>query len=99
MSAGHEVHLIKSVQFGVLSETEIYKMAVVEVTSTTVYNKETYLPMEGGLLDPKMGVTMRGLVCQTCFCSMKECPGHFGYIQLADTVFHVEYLDMIQKIL
>lgn len=99
MSAGNEVHVIKSVQFGLMSEQDILKMAVCEITNPNLYNQQTLLPAEGGLLDPKMGVCMKGLVCQTCFRDIKQCPGHFGYIKLAETVFHLEFIEMIQKIL
>lgn len=46
-----------------------------------------------------MGVSMRGLICQTCFGDIKECPGHFGHIKLAEVVFHAEFLTTVHKIL
>lgn len=99
MATGVETHIIKNVQFGIFSEQDILKMAVCEVTSPLIYNKDTNLPNENGILDPKMGVSVKGLVCQTCFKDIKECPGHFGYIKLAETVFHLEFIEIIQKIL
>ena len=29
----------------------------------------------------------------------KECPGHFGHIELAQPVFHIGYIDLVRKIL
>ena len=67
-------------------------MSVCEVNSYLIYDKETALPAENGLNDPRMGITMHGLVCQTCFGDIKQCPGHFGHMKLAETVYHPEFL-------
>lgn len=98
-SQTQEVHKIKKVQFCVYSEQDILKNSVCEVTSTLLYNKDTGLPAENGLNDPRMGVSMKGLVCQTCFGDIKECPGHFGHIKLAEVVYHPEFLATVHKIL
>lgn len=84
-------HKIKKVQFGILSEQEILSTSVTEITSTFIYNKETGLPSEGGLNDLRMGVTSRGLICQTCFQEMKDCPGHYGHIKLEEPVYHIGF--------
>lgn len=92
-------HKIKKVQFGILSEQEIIKLSVCEVKSIILYNKETGLPAENGLNDLRMGVTTRGLVCQTCFCEMKQCPGHYGHIKLSEPVYHTGFMTMLSKVL
>ncbi len=94
-----EVQKIKKVQFGIYSESDILRSAVCEIKSTLIYDKETSLPAEEGLNDPRMGVTMRGLVCQTCFGDIRECPGHFGFIKLAEIVYHPEFLETVYKVL
>ena len=93
------VHKAKSVQFGILSEEDILRLSVCEVTSTLIYDKEFNIPWKGGINDPRMGVCMRGLLCQTCNGEIKECPGHFGHIKLAEPVFHPEFLKTIVKVL
>lgn len=98
-TSSKEVQKVKKVQFGILSEQDILRFSVCEVNSTLLYDKETSLPAEHGLNDPRMGVTMRGLVCQTCFGDMKECPGHFGHIKLAEVVYNPEFLVAGHKVL
>jgi DNA-directed RNA polymerase II subunit RPB1 len=94
-----EVHKVKKIQFGVLSEQDVLKMSVCEVNSCNIYDKETRLPAEGGLNDPRMGVTTRGILCQSCFGDMKQCPGHFGHIKLTEPVYHIGFVNIVVKIL
>lgn len=74
-------------------------MSVCEVKSIQIYNKETGLPAENGLNDLRMGVTGRGLICQTCFCEMKQCPGHYGHIKLSEPVYHTGFMTHVLKVL
>lgn len=93
------IHKAKGIQFGILTEEDILRLSVCEVTSTLIYDKEFNIPAKNGINDPRMGVSMRGLLCQTCNGEIKECPGHFGHIKLAEPVFHPEFLKTIIKIL
>lgn len=93
------IHKAKSIQFGILTEEDILRLSVCEVTSTLIYDKEFNIPAKNGINDPRMGVSMRGLLCQTCNGEIKECPGHFGHIKLGEPVFHPEFLKTIIKIL
>ncbi|KAJ1965570.1 DNA-directed RNA polymerase II core subunit rpo21 [Dipsacomyces acuminosporus] len=56
-------------------------------------------PKIGGLLDPRMGSIDRNFKCQTCGEGMTECPGHFGYIELARPVYHIGFITRVKKIL
>ncbi|KAJ1950344.1 DNA-directed RNA polymerase II core subunit rpo21, partial [Linderina macrospora] len=56
-------------------------------------------PKIGGLLDPRMGTIDRNFKCQTCGENMTECPGHFGYIELAKPVYHIGFISKVKKIL
>ncbi len=85
---------IGSIEFKMLSPEMIKKMAVVKVITSELYNADGY-PVEGGLMNLKMGVIEPGLKCRTCGGTVKTCPGHFGYIDLARPVIHVKYLDYI----
>jgi len=42
-----------------------------------------------------MGVCDGKLKCLTCEGTDKECPGHFGHIELAKPVYHVGFLDIV----
>src|SRR3989338_6163871 len=81
---------IGSIFFGLLGPTLIKKMACVKIVTPELYDKEGY-PVDGGLMDVKLGVIDPGLRCKTCNGKLKECPGHFGYMDLARPVIHIKY--------
>jgi DNA-directed RNA polymerase subunit A' len=89
---------VRSLVFGVLSPKMIKKMASAKVVTPELYDKEGY-PVDGGLMDTRLGVIDPGLKCRTCGSKLKECVGHFGYIELARPVIHVKYVNLIQVLL
>ena len=89
---------IESIQFGMLSPQAVKKMSVAKVVTPELYDREGY-PVDGGLMDIRMGVIDPGLRCKTCGQKLKECPGHFGYMDLARPVIHIKYMDLILKFL
>ena len=89
---------VHSIIFGVLSSTFIKKMASAKVVTPELYDKEGY-PVDGGLMDIRLGVIDPGLKCRTCGSKLKECTGHFGYIELARPIIHVKFVPIILTIL
>lgn len=89
---------INSIVFGMLSTETIKKMATAKIVTPELYDKEGY-PVDGGLMDIRLGVIDPGLRCKTCGGKLKECIGHFGYIDLARPVMHIKYIDVILIIL
>ncbi len=89
---------IKSIKFHLMSPEYIKNMAVMEVTTSEVYDSDAY-PIEGGVMDPRMGVIDPGMRCKTCGGRSGECPGHFGYIQLAKPVFNILFINHIKNLL
>ncbi len=90
--------MIESIEFKLLSPQMIKKMSAVEITRTELYDADGF-PVEGGLMDPRLGVIDPGLRCRTCGGRMGECPGHFGHITLTKPVIHVLYAKTIYDIL
>jgi len=90
--------LIDWISFEVLSPKTIQDIAAVKVVTPELYDKEGY-PVDGGLMDTRMGVIDPGLRCKTCGGRIHECPGHFGYISLARPVIHVLYARIILELL
>ncbi len=86
------------ITFGILSPKMIKKMASAKVVTPELYDKEGY-PVDGGLMDIRMGVIDPGLKCKTCGQKLKECPGHFGYIEMARPVIHINFVQRILQIL
>jgi len=89
---------VKSIIFGMLSAKLIKKMASAKVVTPELYDKEGY-PVDGGLMDIRLGVIDPGLTCKTCGSKLKECPGHFGYIELARPIIHLKYVPVIVNLL
>jgi DNA-directed RNA polymerase II subunit RPB1 len=56
-------------------------------------------PVKGGLSDPLMGTSDRGLNCASCSGNVVDCPGHFGHIELARPVFNVGHMKTVLKLL
>ena len=89
---------VARVVFGVLSPKIVKKMATAKIVTPELYDKEGY-PVDGGLMDTRLGVIDPGLRCRTCGCKLKECVGHFGYIELARPVMHVEFIKEVHLLL
>ncbi|MBW2968324.1 DNA-directed RNA polymerase subunit A' [Candidatus Woesearchaeota archaeon] len=94
----HTYKKVKGLVFGVLSPKMVKQMASAKVVTPELYDKEGY-PVDGGLMDTRLGVIDPGLRCRTCGSKLKECVGHFGYIELARPVIHVKYITLIQTLL
>jgi len=89
---------IDKIVFGVMSSRLIKKRATVKIVTAELYDKEGY-PVDGGLMDVKLGVIDPGLRCKSCGGKLKECAGHFGYIELARPIVHVKYVKVIIDVL
>ncbi|MBU5575107.1 MAG: DNA-directed RNA polymerase subunit A' [Candidatus Aenigmatarchaeota archaeon] len=92
------VSIIKKIEFKLISPQEAKKLAVMEVTKSDLYDNDGF-PVEGGPMDPRLGVIDPGLKCRTCGLTMEGCLGHFGYIELVKPVIHVLYANYIYKLL
>ncbi len=89
---------IKAIKFSILSPDVIRSMSVMEITTSETYD-EAGRPMVGGLMDRRLGVVEPGARCETCGNPPDKCPGHFGRIELARPVIHVEYAKYIHDLL
>ncbi|MEM5843649.1 MAG: DNA-directed RNA polymerase subunit A' [Candidatus Aenigmatarchaeota archaeon] len=89
---------VDRIEFSILSPEMIKKMSVAKITKTELYDQEGY-PIEGGLMDPRLGVVDPGIRCRTCGGSVGECHGHFGYLELTRPVVHVHYAKIILSLL
>ena len=89
---------IGSIKFSCISPDEIRNMSAVKIITADTYDDEGY-PIQGGLMDSRMGVIEPGLRCKTCNCKVDDCPGHFGHIELAMPVIHVGFIKDIKLML
>ncbi len=96
-----ERHIFKQVDrivFSLLSPKNIKDMSSAKIVTPELYDKEGY-PVDGGLMDIRLGVIDPGLRCKTCGSKLKECLGHFGYIEIARPVMHVKFISFVLNIL
>ncbi len=93
-----QAEVIKQIKFGIFSQEQIRKLSVAKLTVPDTYNEDGY-PIDGGLLDQRLGVIDPGLVCKTCGGRAKTCPGHFGHIELVRPVIHSEFAKIINMLL
>jgi len=89
---------VGSIKFRILSPQVIEAMSVVKVVNPELYDADGY-PIDGGLMDLRMGVINPGMRCRTCGERVKECPGHFGFVKLARPSIHVKYVPWIYRLL
>ena len=89
---------INSMIFGMLSPDIVRKMACAKIVTPELFDKEGY-PVDGGLMDVRLGVIDPGLRCKTCGGNLRDCMGHFGFLELARPIIHVKYADVILNFL
>jgi len=92
-----EVKRVRQVQFGVLGPEEIKAMSVCHCDSDRTF--ENGKPVQGGLMDLRLGSIDRFFKCSTCGMEHSECPGHFGHIELAKPMYHISFIKTTLKIL
>jgi len=90
--------VIDQIKFGILSPQEIRKMSVVEIQTADTYDEDGAV-IPSGLMDSRLGVLEPGQRCRTCGNTSAGCPGHFGHIELAVPIIHVEFAEVIYNLL
>jgi len=89
---------INGIRFSIWSPTEVRKYSVAEITAPETYDEDG-IPVQGGLMDGRLGTLEPGQKCLTCGNTAARCPGHFGHIELAEPVLHIAFIDNIHKLL
>ena len=93
-----QAEAVNYIKFTLISPEEIKKLSVAKITVPDTYNEEGY-PIDGGLIDQRLGVIDPGLKCKTCGGKAKTCPGHFGHIELVRPIIHTEFAKVIYMLL
>lgn len=88
---------IAGVQFGIMSADEVRRLAVVECDEVSLYTKSA--PTPRGVLDHRMGTVDQRLSCGTCGQDPRNCPGHWGRIELPLPVLHIAFIETVRKVL
>jgi DNA-directed RNA polymerase subunit A' len=94
-----ETHkIIGEVHFGILSPQEIRRLSVAEIQAADTYDEDG-APILGGLMDGRLGTLEPRQRCKTCGNTALRCPGHFGHIELAVPIIHIEFTKIIHNLL
>ncbi|MDA4116811.1 MAG: DNA-directed RNA polymerase subunit A' [Thaumarchaeota archaeon] len=96
MAMQEALRTIRAIDFALLSPTEIRKYSVAEITQPETYDEDG-MPVQGGLMDSRLGTLEPGQKCGTCGNTASRCPGHFGHIELAESVLHMAFVSDINK--
>ena len=89
---------INALNFSLLSPEEIKKISSAKIITPELYDMDGY-PVDGGLMDLRLGAIDPGVRCRTCGGRLKECLGHPGSIEMARPVVHVKYIPTVYMFL
>jgi len=89
---------VKGLFFSLLNPEQIKKIATARIVTPELYDIDGY-PVDGGLMDLRLGAIDPGVRCRTCGGRLKECLGHPGMIELSRPAIHVKYLPIIEMCL
>ncbi|MBS3071169.1 DNA-directed RNA polymerase subunit A' [Candidatus Pacearchaeota archaeon] len=86
---------ISEIGFALFSPEQIKKLSVAKIVTPELYDIDGY-PVDGGLMDLRLGAIDPGVRCRTCGGRLKECLGHSGRIDLARPVMHLKYIPLVE---
>ena len=84
---------VDEIKFALLSPEQIKKLSCAKIVTPELYDIDGY-PVDGGLMDLRLGAIDPGVRCRTCGGRLKECLGHPGRIELARAIFHLKILTL-----
>ena len=86
---------IDALKFSLLNPEQIKKISTAKIVTPELCNIDGY-PVDGGLMDLRLGAVDPGVRCRTCGGRLKECLGHPGSIDLARPIVHLKYVPLIE---
>ncbi len=86
---------VAEIGFALFSPEQIKKISVAKIVTPELYDIDGY-PVDGGLMDLRLGAIDPGVRCRTCGGRLKECLGHPGRIELARPIIHLKYVPLIE---
>ncbi len=89
---------IGEIKFSLISPEQIKRISFAKIVTPELYDIDGY-PVDGGLMDLRLGAVDPGVRCRTCGGRIKECLGHSGSIDLAKPVVHLKYISLVEMCL
>ena len=90
--------VVDQISFGLISPKDLRKQSVVEIQTPDTYDEDG-APITAGLMDGRLGTLEPRQRCKTCGNTAIRCPGHFGHIELAVPIVHIEFTKIIFDLL
>lgn len=87
-----ETEKVAAIQFEIFKAKQIKLVAACCISEPVGYLNDK--PVRNGLADLRMGTTDFQFKCETCNMGHPDCPGHFGYCDLAEPVFNIGLYDV-----
>ncbi len=99
MSSEEIIHkVVDEISFGLISPKDLRKNSVVEIQTPDTYDEDG-APITSGLMDGRLGTLEPRQRCKTCGNTAIRCPGHFGHIELAVPIIHIEFTKILYDLL
>jgi DNA-directed RNA polymerase subunit A' len=99
MAVEEVVHkVVDEITFGLISPQDIRRLSVVEIQTPDTYDEDG-APITAGLMDGRLGTLEPRQRCKTCGNTAARCPGHFGHIELAVPIIHIEFAKITYDLL
>jgi DNA-directed RNA polymerase subunit A' len=99
MASEELIHkIVDDISFGLISPKNLRKQSVVEIQTPDTYDEDG-APITAGLMDGRLGTLEPRQRCKTCGNTAIRCPGHFGHIELAVPIVHIEFTKIIFDLL
>ena len=89
---------VKSLRFSLVNPEQIKKLSTAKIVTPELYDIDGF-PVDGGLMDLRLGAVDPGVRCRTCGGRLKECLGHPGMVELARPIVHIKYIPLIELFL
>lgn len=95
MRESHFRKQVRALRFSLIGPEMVKKISMAKIVTPELYDIDGF-PVDGGLMDLRLGAIDPGVRCRTCGKRVKECPGHPGCIELARPVFHIKYIPLVE---
>jgi len=99
MAVEEPIHkVVDQLYFGVMSPQDIRRLSLAEIQTADTYDEDG-APITSGLMDGRLGTLEPRQRCKTCGNTAIRCPGHFGHVELAVPIVHVEFTKIVYDLL
>ncbi len=89
---------VKALKFNLISPDQVKKISAAKIVTPELYDIDGF-PVDGGIMDLRLGAIDPGVRCRTCGGRLKECLGHVGSIEIARPILHIKYIPLIELFL